>query len=105
MIIAILSTSVMPKDGVYKIETVSRHKLTLDSIPHYIGHPCTKKIVESLGAIKAVHSNFKGLRVGESAICCPIRHNKENHRKHRYTRANQFVGVDDLLFRVLTRIS
>ena len=103
MIVAVLSTSVMPKDGIYTIRTVSKNKISLKGIRHYIGHPCTKGIVESMGAIPAKNHTFKGLKVGECAICVPIKHNK-NHREHKFTRANQIVTIDDLCFRILKRI-
>lgn len=103
MIVAVLSTSVMPKDGLYSIKTVDRDSVNLKGLPHYIGHPCTKRIVEKLGAVPAKSRTFRGLRIGESAICVPIRHSK-NHREHHFTRANQKVTIDDLCFRVLRRI-
>ena len=103
MIVAILSTSVMPKDGIYSIRTVNRKKINLHGLPHYIGHPCTKKIIESMGAVAAPDRTFHGLDVGEEAICVPIKHRK-NKREHRFARANQVVGIKDLCFRILKRI-
>lgn len=103
MIVAVLSTSVMPKDGLYSIHTVSRNSIDLHGIVHYIGHPCTKKIIEDMGAIPSPDRTFHGLEVGEEAICVPIKQRK-NKRKHRFTRANQIVGPKDLCFRILKRI-
>ena len=85
------------------MNTVPLAAVDLKGIEHYIGHPCTKQIIEGLGAVPAVSRTFHGLHVGEAAICVPIKHNR-NSRKHRYTRANQIVTVDDLCFRILKRI-
>lgn len=95
MIVAVLSTSVMPKDGVYSIYTIPRKAVHIEGVPHYIGHPCTKRIIEEMGAVQASNRSFKGLR---------IKHER-NKREHRYTRANQNVTVDDLCFRVLKRLA
>lgn len=100
---AILSTSVMPKDGIYVIRTVAREKVDMKGIPHYIGHPCTKKIVEDMGAKPSKSRTFRGLQIGEMAICVPIKHSK-NHREHKFTRANQIVTINDLCFRILKRV-
>lgn len=102
-VIAVLSTSVMPKDGLYSIKTVDRATLCLEGLPHYIGHPCTKRIVEKLGAYPSKSRTFRGLKPGEEAICVPIKHTK-NKREHHFTRANQKVSVEDLCFRILKRI-
>jgi hypothetical protein len=104
MIVAVLSTSVMPKDGVYSIYTIPRKAVHIEGVPHYIGHPCTKRIIEEMGAVQANNRSFRGLRIGEEALCVPIKHER-NKREHRYTRANQNVTVDDLCFRVLKRLA
>ena len=51
MIVAVLSTSVMPKDGIYSIQTIPRTAVHIEGVPHYIGHPCTKKIIEEMGPV------------------------------------------------------
>lgn len=104
MIVAVLSTSVMPADGTYRVETVHWQDLNLRGIPHYIGHVSTRRIVENLGAVPSFHNNFHGLKVGESAVCCPIAHDKKNKRRYRFTRSNQRVNIGELAFRILTRI-
>ena len=102
-VVAVLSTSVMPKDGTYSIHTISKNKVDLEGLPHYVGHPCTKKIIEDMGAVPAEGNTFHGLEVGEEAICVPIKHRK-NKREHRFTKANQVVSLKDLCFRILKRI-
>ena len=47
--VAVLSTTVLPIDGIYEVRTVD--SVDIIDIPHYINHPDTKKIVEKLGAI------------------------------------------------------
>lgn len=102
-IVAVLSTSVMPKDGIYSIHTISKNKVDLHGLPHYVGHPCTKKIIEDMGAVPAPTTTFHGLEAGEEAICVPIKHRK-NKREHKFTKANQIVSLKDLCFRILKRI-
>ncbi|MDD5487229.1 MAG: hypothetical protein PHW65_06725, partial [Dehalococcoidales bacterium] len=65
---AVLSTTVLPLDGIYKVET-TQEDIDLTGVPHYIGHPDTKAIVESLGAVQAESRLFSGLQPGEKAVC------------------------------------
>lgn len=108
MIIAILSTTVLPIDGQYSIQTLSaeqRAELRLSDIAHYVGHPDTKAIVELLGAVPAPTRLFAGLQVGESAICVPIAQGKSTRATEGFTSPHQVVDAPELLeFRLLTRI-
>lgn len=105
VIVAVLSSAVMPTDGVYEIKTLPSHlAVNFIGVPHYIGHTYTRKIVERLGAVRSIKSAFRGLKVGESALCVPINHAFQNRRKHQFTKADQKVSLKNLNFRILTRI-
>ena len=82
MIVAVLSTSVMPKDGIYSIQTIPRTAVHIEGVPHYIGHPCTKKIIEEMGAVQASNRSFRGLRIGEEALWLAIVTGKQIGRAH-----------------------
>lgn len=105
MIKAILSTTVLPVDGVYRVETLPSGKIPdIKGVPHYIGHPATKEIVESLGAVPASTKLFEGLNVGEQAICFPIAQGKSSRATEGFTTPHQDVSLEDLTIRVITRI-
>lgn len=125
--VAILSTTVCPLDGVYEIytfnvfetdfkgpfKTIEAHhpkskdryyKVSFSKVPHYIGHPDTKNIVESLGAIPAQSKLFPGLQPGEQALCFSISQGKSNRANNGVTNPNQSVNLSDLDIRVITRL-
>ncbi len=103
-ITAILSTTVLPLDGVYKVETLESPKLDLTGVPHYIGHPATKAIVECLGAVPAPSKLFSGLKPGENALAFPIQQGKSTREQNGFSNPHQEVRMEDLSVRVITRI-
>lgn len=103
--VAVLSTTVLPVDGVYRVETLPAGEIPdLTGVPHYIGHPATKEIVESLGAVPAPSKLFGGLAIGEQAICFPIAQGKSTRAVDGFTSPHQNVSLDDLQVRVITRL-
>lgn len=100
---AVLSTTVLPLDGVYKVENVQETP-NLTGVLHYIGHPDTKSIVESLGAVQAESRLFSGLEPGERAVCFPIQQGKSNRREDGFTSPHQAIGLEDLQVRIITRL-
>ena len=101
---AILSTTVLPVDGVYRVQTLPSGQIpSLVGVPHYIGHPDTQRIVESLGAVPAPTKLFPGLDVGEQAVCFPIQQGKSSRVDLGKT-VDQAVSMDDLQIRVITRL-
>jgi len=102
-IIAITSTTIIPKDGTY---SVARLDVCPDitGVIHYVGHPATKTIVESKGAVQALSKLFLGLEVGESMICFAIKQGMSN-RSQGGTAANQEVSEDMLEIRAVTRLA
>ena len=104
--VAILSTTVFPLDGDYTVKTVSISDIPdITGVPHYIGHPDTKKIVESLGAIQAETKLFVGLQPFESAICFPIAQGLSSRAVEGFTNPHQSVDVSMLSVRMIWRLS
>lgn len=77
---------------------------SLSGVPHYIGHPDTKAIVEGLGAVPAQTKLFPGLAVGEQAVCFPIAQGKSTRAVDGFTSPHQDVSLQDLQVRVITRL-
>lgn len=99
---AVLSTTVLPLDGTYRIESIDN--IEISGVPHYIGHPATKEIVEKLGAIQAPSKLFEGLQVGEVAVCFAIKQGLSTRATLGYTE-HQDVTLDTLSIRVITRMA
>lgn len=104
-IVAILSTTVLPLDGVYEVQTIPSDDLNITNIPHYINHPATKEIVERLGAVPAQSRLFPGLNVGESALAFAIAQGKSSRATLGFTNPHQDVSMSDLTVRRITRLS
>lgn len=103
--VAILSTTVLPVDGVYRVETLPPGEIPdLTGVPHYIGHPATKEIVEGMGAVHATTKLFPGLAVGEAAVCFPITQGKSSRATEGFTTPHQEVTLEDLQIRIITRL-
>jgi len=102
-VVAVLTTTVCPLDGVYRVETLTTRPNTLAGVPHYVGHPATKAIVEAMGAVKAPSNLFGGLAVGETALVVSIKQGRSTRAQTGVT-VDQEVTLDDLDFRALTRI-
>ncbi|AOQ24663.1 hypothetical protein MTAT_20080 [Moorella thermoacetica] len=101
---AVLSTTVLPVDGIYVVVTWPPGEIPdIRSVSHYIGHPATRDIVESLGAVPAESKLFKGLEVGERAVCFPIQQGKSKRAENGFT-VDQDVNLEDLSVRIITRL-
>jgi len=131
---AVLSTTVLPLDGTYQVKTFiltearcwscqgegnwypsasevipcprcnGTGSFNLSGVPHYIGHPDTKAIVEKFGAVQAPTKLFTGLEVGEIAICFPIQQGKSNRATDGFSSPHQDVSLLDLQVRIITRL-
>jgi len=99
---AILSTTVLPLDGVYEVRTLDKVP-DVAGVPHYIGHPATRAIVEGLGAIRADSNLFSGLQVGEAALCFAIAQGKSSRAEIGKT-VDQTVTLEDLTVREIYRL-
>ncbi len=101
---AVLSTTVLPVDGIYEVVTLPKGEIPdIAGVPHYIGHPATKEIVESLGAVPAESKLFGGLEKGEEAVCFSIQQGKSSRAENGFT-VHQDVTLDDLSVRVIRRL-
>ncbi|MED4914319.1 hypothetical protein [Parageobacillus thermoglucosidasius] len=108
-IVAVLSTTVLPVDGTYSVTTLQgeqkeRVLSALKGVPHYIGHPATKEIVESFGAVPAPSKLFEGLQGGEFAVCFSIKQGRSNRKDDGFTSPHQDVTLDDLDVRLIHRL-
>jgi len=103
-IIAVLSTTVLPIDGTYTVLTVADCP-DIKGVPHYIGHPDTKAIVEQLGALQAPSKLFTGLQPFESAVCFAIAQGKSKRASEGFTTPHQVVDMSELSIRVVTRLA
>lgn len=101
-IVAITSTTILPLDGTYSVARIDTPSLA--GLKHYIGHPATAQIVESLGAVKSETKLFSGLQIGESQLCFSIKQGMSD-RSQGGTAVNQEVTVDMIECRVVTRIA
>ena len=107
---AILTTTVLPIDGAYKVRTLEDKEresvlLRLNGVAHYISHPDTKVIVEKLGATKAESNLFIGLAVGESALCLPIKQGLSDRTRNGFSSPHQAVEELGMLsVRLITRV-
>lgn len=102
--VAVLSTTVLPLDGVYEVKTVDTESIDITGVPHYIGHPATKAIVEQLGAVPAKSKLFEGLRPGEEAVCFAIAQGKSTRVKDGFTSPHQDVKIADITCRVIRHV-
>jgi len=102
-IVAVLTTTVCPIDGTYRVETLATRPDSLAGVPHYVGHPATRALVEAMGAIKAPSNLFGGLAVGETALVVSIKQGRSTRVAQGVT-VDQEVTLDDLDFRTLTRV-
>lgn len=102
---AVLSTTVIPLDGTYRVSTLPHgSQPDLSGIPHYCGHPDTAEIMESFGAVKAPTKLFPGLQVGEIALCVPIAQGKSTRAINGFTTPHQNVTLAELELREIERI-
>lgn len=97
---AILSSTVLT-DGTFHCETVPFPK-DLAGVPHYVGHPATKALIEALGATPAPTKLFGGLDVGQSYLAVPL---ANNPRAGGYTADTAVSDVSQLTAKVVTRIA
>jgi hypothetical protein len=106
---AILSTTVLPRDGIYQVTTLEgtgRQQAlgVVAGTPHYIGHPATKSIVEGLGAVPAASNLFTGQEVGERTLALPIRQGVSTRKDEGFSSPHQAVGIESLDVREIKRL-
>lgn len=99
---AILSSTVLPLDGDYRVVTLSETP-NIAGVLHYAGHPSTKEILEKAGAIKSPHNLFYGLYVGEQALACSLAQPRQGGNSD--VNVETEVTVSDLTWRLITRLA
>lgn len=110
LFVGVLSTTVLPIDGTYRVVTLTGDAraaalASLAGVPHYIGHPDTKALVEALGAVPAPSKLFVGQAVGEVVLCVPIRQGMSTRAQQGFT-AHQAIGELAMLdVRLVERIA
>ena len=101
-LVAVLSTTVIPNDGLYQIQRIKFTDVT--NVLHYIGHPSTKEIVENMGAIQSENKLFTGLEKNENAVCFAIKQGVSSRKELGHT-VHQEINLEDLDIRLITRIN
>jgi len=100
MFVAILSSTVLT-DGTFTCQTVP-FPASLEGVPHYVGHPATKSLLEALGATPAPTKLFSGLEVGQVYLAVPL---ASNPRAEGWTADTAVADVSQLTAKVVTRIA
>src|SRR3989344_1483987 len=100
-VVAGLSSTVINVDGTYEAVAGLPMPLALDGLPHYVGHPSTKSVLDSLGAEK-VPGLFGGLAVGESFLAFPIVNPRGDGE---WTVDRALASRDELRVTLITRIA
>lgn len=108
-VVAVLSTTVLPVDGTYEVRTLhdgERDKClgALEGVPHYVGHPDTKAIVEAMGAVPAPTKLFKGMECYETAVCFPIKQGLSTRAAEGFTVHQAISEIATLDVRLITRL-
>ena len=106
---AILSTTVLPIDGVYRVTTLfgaarDAALASLVDVRHYVGHPDTKAILETLGALPASSKLFPGQQVGETVLCVPIRQGMSSRAEQGFTVHQAIAELQALDVKVVERL-
>ena len=96
---AILSSTVLNVEGVYEAKFVSMPEV--GGIPHYVGHPATKELLDTLGAVHTT-GLFGGLEVGQSFLAVPV---QNPSRDEGWTVHKAIDGLQDLRVTLITRIA
>jgi hypothetical protein len=97
---AILSTMLLQADGTYEYKALSDTPEIRD-IPHYVGHPATKHLLDQAGAVY-VQGLFSGLQPGEGFYVAQL---KDPRKGQAFTKDNPNVEPGDLKWGVVRRLS
>jgi hypothetical protein len=107
--VAVLSTTVLPLDGTYKVRTLQGEEReqalgSLADIPHYCGHPDTKTLLEAMGAKPAPTKLFTGQKVGETVLCVPIKQGLSTRAEQGFTVHQAIAEFGTLDVKVVERL-
>lgn len=99
-VVAILSTTLLQNEGTYQYEHCCS-LISLVGIPHFVGHPATRHILDAEGAVYTP-GLFAGMNVGESIVVCQL---KDPRKGQAFTVDSPNVSADDFKWGVVTRLS
>lgn len=103
-LVAILGSSILTAPGLYRytdVPTSDLDLIDLEGLPHYVGHPTTKGIIEKLGGTPATSKYFDGLNVGESYIAFSL---KSSRGPKGWSEDQSDITMDDFVLKLITRI-
>jgi len=105
-LVAILSTIIMPSDGIYSVETLPVGKMPdILGVPHYVEKSSDIRIIiERLGARPALRRHFVGLKLNETALCFFVAHRTSKRTNNDWVSPNLKINEDDLAVKIITRI-
>jgi hypothetical protein len=108
--VAVLSTTVLPIDGIYRVFTLSDEVraaalASLAGVPHFVGHPDTKALLEALGAAPASTKLFAGQQIGERVLCVPIRQGLSSRAEQGFTVHQAIAELAVLDVKIIDRVA
>lgn len=99
--VAVLSSPLGFAGMTLKFESVP-FPTELAGIPHYVGHPATKALLEALGAVPAPTKIYGGPEVGQAYLAVPL---AQNPRTEGYTADTAVSDVSQLKAVLVTRLA
>lgn len=100
---AILSSTVV-RPGTWEVKEVPMASVQFQGVTHFVGHPSTKALLESLGAVPSPSRQFDvdGLTVGESFLAVPL---ASNPRPEGWTAETAVEDVAQLRALLVTKVA
>ncbi len=100
--IAILSSTVLSHDGTYQYAALPSMPADLaGGIPHYVGHPATRYLLDQAGAIYTP-GYFTGLEVGQTYLVAQL---KDPRKGGAFTTDVPGVEPSDLKWGMVRRVA
>lgn len=96
---AILSSTVLSLDGTYRYESIATIP-TVTGIPHYVGHPATRYLIDQAGAVYTP-GYFPGLQPSEAYLVAQL---KDPRKGGAFTADVPGVEPGDLKWGIVTRV-
>lgn len=101
-IIAVLSSTVLISTGAYNYtEVAPGHTPDLTGLPHHVGHPATRHLVEAAGATYK-SGLFAGLAPGEAFYVAQLRNSRKGAE---FTKDHPNVLPEDLKWGLVHRLA
>lgn len=98
--IAILSSTVLSLDGTYQYAALPSMPVDLAAgIPHYVGHPATRYLLDQAGAVYTP-GYFAGLEVGQTYLVAQL---KDPRKGNAFTVDHPNIDPTDLKWGMVRR--